>query len=127
MAKNKTCSRCKKEFHCGSSEPEGVCWCNDYPPLFLPDPVINCLCRECLHKATIEKINVYVADMTAEKAITDNKAKYLPQAKYFIEGIDYYVENESWVFTAWHHLKRGNCCQNGCRHCPYGYKKIINH
>ncbi|MES2853673.1 MAG: DUF5522 domain-containing protein, partial [Bacteroidota bacterium] len=22
------------------------------------------------------------------------------------------------------HLKRGNCCGNGCRHCPYGFKKI---
>jgi hypothetical protein len=23
------------------------------------------------------------------------------------------------VFTAQHHLKRGYCCGNGCRHCPY--------
>ncbi|MGW8121082.1 MULTISPECIES: DUF5522 domain-containing protein [Roseivirga] len=27
------------------------------------------------------------------------------------------------VFTAKYHLKRGYCCKNGCRHCPYGYKK----
>lgn len=24
------------------------------------------------------------------------------------------------VFTVSHHLHRGNCCGNGCRHCPYG-------
>ncbi|WP_323756859.1 DUF5522 domain-containing protein [Roseivirga sp.] len=27
------------------------------------------------------------------------------------------------VFTEKYHLKRGYCCKNGCRHCPYGYKK----
>lgn len=24
------------------------------------------------------------------------------------------------VFTVSHHLYRGDCCGNGCRHCPYG-------
>jgi hypothetical protein len=24
------------------------------------------------------------------------------------------------VFTAAYHLKRGECCHSGCRHCPYG-------
>jgi hypothetical protein len=23
------------------------------------------------------------------------------------------------VFTAQHHLDRGDCCDSGCRHCPY--------
>ena len=32
---------------------------------------------------------------------------------------DYYVEGGFLVFTAQHHLKRGYCCGNGCRHCPY--------
>ncbi|MBD2700920.1 hypothetical protein IC229_09745 [Spirosoma sp. BT702] len=37
---------------------------------------------------------------------------------------DYYYTPEGYiVFTATYHLKRGNCCQNGCRHCPYGFKK----
>lgn len=27
------------------------------------------------------------------------------------------------VFTEAYHLKRGYCCKNGCRHCPYGFKK----
>jgi len=35
------------------------------------------------------------------------------------EGIDYYVENGLFVFTAAFLLKRGYCCENGCRNCPY--------
>ena len=24
-----------------------------------------------------------------------------------------------YVMTAEHHVRRGKCCHNGCRHCPY--------
>jgi len=24
-------------------------------------------------------------------------------------------------FTEQYHLKRGYCCESGCKHCPYGY------
>jgi Family of unknown function (DUF5522) len=41
------------------------------------------------------------------------------------EGEDYYLENGLFVFTAKHHLKRGYCCESGCRHCPYGFKKDV--
>jgi hypothetical protein len=37
---------------------------------------------------------------------------------------DYYFTDEGFVvFTAAYHLKRGYCCKNACRHCPYGFKK----
>jgi hypothetical protein len=36
-----------------------------------------------------------------------------------VEGEDYYREGGLIVFTALHHLKRGYCCNSGCRHCPY--------
>lgn len=36
-----------------------------------------------------------------------------------VEGIDYYIEDGLYVFTAEHHLKRGYCCNSGCRHCPF--------
>ena len=32
---------------------------------------------------------------------------------------DFYLEDGRVVFTATYHLKRGNCCGSGCRHCPY--------
>lgn len=40
-----------------------------------------------------------------------------------IEGIDYYIENGQWIFTSEYLLKRGKCCKNGCRNCPYGKLK----
>ncbi len=36
-----------------------------------------------------------------------------------IEGLDYYKENDKWVFTADYLKRRGTCCWQGCRHCPY--------
>ena len=32
---------------------------------------------------------------------------------------DFYIENGIYVFTKEFHLKRGSCCGNGCRHCPF--------
>ena len=39
-----------------------------------------------------------------------------------LEEGDYYFTPEGYrVFTEQYYLKRGYCCQSGCRHCPYGY------
>lgn len=40
-------------------------------------------------------------------------------SKDFIEDIHYYMEGERVIFTALFHIQRGQCCGNGCRHCPY--------
>jgi hypothetical protein len=37
--------------------------------------------------------------------------------------VDYYFEDGLMVFTKQYHLKRGFCCKNNCRHCPYGNSK----
>jgi hypothetical protein len=37
-----------------------------------------------------------------------------------IEGVDYYMEGDNLVFTRHYLLRRGYCCNSGCRHCPYG-------
>ena len=40
------------------------------------------------------------------------------------EGTDYYFNEQGlMVFTEAYHLKRGYCCESGCLHCPYGFKK----
>ncbi|MCB9303374.1 MAG: hypothetical protein H6566_22285 [Lewinellaceae bacterium] len=39
-----------------------------------------------------------------------------------VEGIDYYLENGLFVLTEHFLRKRGYCCQNGCRHCPFGFE-----
>ena len=38
-----------------------------------------------------------------------------------IEG-DYYKTEEGYiVFTEQYLKRRGFCCKNGCKHCPFGY------
>jgi len=44
-----------------------------------------------------------------------------------IEEGDFYWSEEGYrVFTKQYHLKRGYCCESGCRHCPYGYDPKTN-
>lgn len=43
----------------------------------------------------------------------------------WIEGIDYYVNEEGLVVLTEKYLReRGYCCGNGCKHCPYEYEKV---
>jgi hypothetical protein len=39
-----------------------------------------------------------------------------------VEGKDFYWEGAAVVFSERYHLRRGSCCGNGCRHCPYAPK-----
>ena len=42
-----------------------------------------------------------------------------------LEPDDFYWSPEGYmIFTEKYHLKRGACCGNGCRHCPYGHKAV---
>jgi len=34
---------------------------------------------------------------------------------------EFYYDGPYLVFTEIYHLRRGSCCESGCRHCPYGY------
>ncbi|MDB2493297.1 MAG: DUF5522 domain-containing protein [Flavobacteriaceae bacterium] len=44
-----------------------------------------------------------------------------------IEEGDYYLTSEGYrCFTTQYHLKRGYCCESGCKHCPYGYNMRTN-
>jgi hypothetical protein len=42
--------------------------------------------------------------------------------KRFIEFVDYYLDNGFVIMTEEYHKRRGYCCGNGCRHCPYDPK-----
>lgn len=43
-----------------------------------------------------------------------------------LEPEDFYFSEEGYkVFTESYHLKRGYCCQSGCRHCPYDFNKKL--
>jgi hypothetical protein len=112
------CSNCDKKFSCNASS-EKLCWCNKYPAVLEHSDGKNCLCDKCLHLATKCKVEEIAKNFTADQALHKNWIKDLPKSKNVIEGIDYYVERELYVFTKWHHLKRGYCCNNNCRHCGY--------
>ncbi len=42
-----------------------------------------------------------------------------------IEGEDFYYNEDGYiVLTQKYHLKKGTCCGNGCKHCPYDYINV---
>ena len=122
ISKQKSCSTCGIPFTCGVTDSK-TCWCNEYPAIFVPNLEIDCLCPDCLKTATIKKVTEYVSSLTPLEAINNNKAKDLPKTDKLINGLDYYMDDGKFVFTTWYHLRRGDCCKSGCRHCPYGFKK----
>jgi hypothetical protein len=46
-------------------------------------------------------------------------------AEELIEGVDFYFnENGFVVLTEKYHIKKGYCCGNGCKHCPFEYEAV---
>ncbi|MDQ1711440.1 MAG: hypothetical protein QOE45_890 [Frankiaceae bacterium] len=54
-----------------------------------------------------------------------NAARDAAHAAAEAAGEPGYLDPETGLFvlTAAYLLDRGTCCENGCRHCPYGYVK----
>lgn len=42
-----------------------------------------------------------------------------PEGRSPLRPGDVYMDGPYMVFTAAYHLRRGYCCNNDCRHCPY--------
>jgi Family of unknown function (DUF5522) len=55
------------------------------------------------------------------KTTQDNTLEPQPQPErpLTLQDGDFYLEGGRMVFTAAYHLRRGYCCGNRCRHCPY--------
>jgi hypothetical protein len=51
----------------------------------------------------------------------------MEKAEELKEGEDYYFEDGLMVLTARYLLRRGYCCEQGCRHCPYGFMDHKKH
>jgi hypothetical protein len=51
-----------------------------------------------------------------EKAESKNEET---KPEKFVENVDYYFDDGLMVLTERFLKKRGYCCGNGCRHCPY--------
>ena len=116
------CSKCNTPIACGAQRQQ--CWCTEYPRfLSLVDKTVrSCLCPECLAKRIHSELNTLYQEHSLQALL--QLAKPYANKKTLIEHIDYRIENGMTVFLAWYHLKRGTCCSNGCRHCPYTQKEL---
>jgi hypothetical protein len=117
------CPNCGKNLTCGADQA-GTCWCVAYPTILQIDESIKgCYCSDCLQEKVKEAIGQYVEEVKTGKR--ENEAsKFANTATGLQEGIDYYVENGLFVLTEWFYLKRGECCGNACRHCPYEHVNV---
>lgn len=123
--RTKYCSKCNAPFSCGAGEPNSNCWCDALPHIGQIDDIHNCLCPACLKEEMKKKIDAFVADFKTGKQ--ENIApKYRDKKGRLVPDLDYYIEDGNWVFTEWHHLKRGDCCGSGCLHCPYEHNNVID-
>lgn len=112
------CPNCNRAFSCYSED----CWCNDMPKIIQVDKVKNCCCQQCLKEIIQAKIEEFTKDLSRHNF---KEIKALGKAEIPVEGIDYYInEDNLFVFTAWYHLRRGSCCRNNCKHCPYKSKFV---
>jgi len=91
---------------CGAGAHKGPCWCASvtFPESLLariPLQLRNraCICQRCVTAFWREQAN--------------NRPKKMGSANF------YFDETGLMVFTAAYHLRRGYCCGNNCRHCPY--------
>lgn len=69
----------------------------------------DCLCNKCLE--ALEDFVKYAGNFS------------LPQKNEPLEeGLHFYMEGSHFIFTELYHYLKGKCCNNGCRHCVYGFK-----
>ncbi len=128
LGRDERCPLCARDNECRVAKGhlyKWPCWCyqvivpTHILKLLVEDTIdLACLCRPCLE--TIARISRELNDtgqMIAEirKWVLTSR---LDQGKE-PEGDYYFDDNGNTVFTASYHLKRGTCCHNQCRHCPY--------
>ena len=114
----KLCSICSQSFEC-NSESGQQCWCSQLPAIMSLCAEQGCRCPACLTVAVNEKIGDFLQHNPVKMAIPSQYKN-----KELIQDIDYYLENGNYVFTQWYHRKRGFCCGNACRHCPYQHSNV---
>ena len=122
LVNTQRCPLCAGANHCRVAAGclyKGACWCEEasVPVHVLRFLVVgqleaSCLCRRCL------------ASLARHSRNLDDAAQILARVREEVvapSGSSDFYQDESGriVFTAAYHLKRGSCCGNGCRHCPY--------
>lgn len=102
------CGRANNCQLCTANVYKGPCWCAKAQ---IPEALLfqvplelrnrSCICEKCV-----------AAFHRASNAAAARQEKLLPGDFYFDLG-------GLMVFTSAYHLRRGYCCNSGCRHCPY--------
>lgn len=115
------CPECGKAMTCGADMETG-CWCNEFPPVVAPEPGATCLCPSCLAVHLRQRIQDRFASLDRAECL--QLARPYRDQKPLIEDLDYYMEHGLFVLTEWFHWKRGRCCGNACRHCPYEHEAV---
>ncbi|MGF1767573.1 DUF5522 domain-containing protein [Enterovibrio makurazakiensis] len=112
------CPECGDALTCTAES--GNCWCMQFPNVLPVNDKANlaCLCQTCLAKKVNAQLSEIYQTYTTNELI--RLAKPYAAITQLVDGLDYTMENGFMVFSAWYHLKRGTCCGNGCRHCPFG-------
>ena len=100
----------------------------DYPNIMVVTakdglPARDCLCPQCLIQSIQHKIEQEIDTVAIHQQAPKQVMRFKHQP--LIEGLDYTIDNGLWMLSRWFHLKRGTCCGNRCRNCPYGYVKVI--
>jgi len=98
---------------CTIAAYKGPCWC---AKLRFPEELLAQLSPEQRNKACI--CLHCVMSFHRNKKNSAASQKVLPG--------DFYFESGLMVFTATYHLRRGYCCETGCRHCPYSAISKLN-
>jgi hypothetical protein len=125
LGRDETCPLCGKDNQCRVAKGhlyKGLCWCEK---IVVPGHILSrlaaewvepaCVCRSCLE--TVARVSATLKD---PEAVLTEVYRLIRSTDSTLLREDYYLdENGNMVFTAAYHLKRGTCCGNGCRHCPY--------
>ncbi len=92
-------------------------WCSSFPAVMPVATEQDCYCPTCLAKAISKSIDeqIRVKGMKYMIGIASQYQKH----ESLMELIDYTLEEGNYVFSKWYHLKRGSCCNNDCRNCPF--------
>ncbi len=113
----KSCSVCHTEMTCGIQQNGESCWCGTLPAIMPAEFLLDCRCQSCLAIAISEYIDASIKANSHEKMLEIASAYRADNSLH--KHIDYLVEDNNYVFSKWYHLKRGVCCGNDCRNCPY--------